>query len=95
MDSNRDPAASPGTRKPPDGRPVYDLLRVHHYWSRSKQDLIEKVSKGDVFFGGLRRLDHHLEREAALNAEEDLTILPIWRAIREKSEIWPLRAGPN
>jgi hypothetical protein len=87
VDSNRLPASSPGTRQPSDGRPVYDLLRVHHYWSRSKQDLIEKVAKGDAFFGGLRRLDQHLEREAALNAEEDLAILPIWRAVRAKPRI--------
>lgn len=87
MDINRLPASSPGARKPSDGRPVYDMLRVHHYWSRSNQDLIEKVSKGDAFFGGLRSLDLHLEREKVLNAEEDLSILPIWRAIRVKSGI--------
>lgn len=84
IDTNRLPASSPKARKPSDGRPVYDVLRAHHYWSRSKQDLIEKVSKGDAFFGGRRRLEDHIEWEKVMNAEADLTILPIWRAIRAR-----------
>ena len=80
-DTNRLPTSNPTSVKPNDERPVYDLLRIHHYWSRSLEDLADKVAKGDAFYGGDRDLNLHLMREAEMNAEEDLSILPIWRKI--------------
>jgi hypothetical protein len=80
-DTNRALTSSPTSVKSTDGRPVYDLLRIHHYWSRSIEDLSDKVAKGDAFYGGVRNLEEHLKREAMMNAEEDLSILPVWREI--------------
>ncbi len=67
------------------GRQVYDLLRVHHYWSRSLEELAEKVRRGEAFYGHGRDLNEHLTRERSMNAEEDSSILPIWHEIRRRS----------
>jgi glycosyl transferase family 92 len=77
-DTNRARTSSPTSVKSTNRRPVYDLLRIHHYWSRSIEDLSDKVGKGDAFYGGERNFDQHLKREVPMNAEEDLSILPIW-----------------
>jgi Glycosyltransferase family 92 len=63
-----------------------DRLRLNHYWSRSLQDLDTKIRRGDASSAADRRLQWHLEYEAKLNAEEDRTILPISRSIREHAD---------
>ena len=60
-----------------------DRLRLNHYWSRSLQDLDAKIRRGDASSAAARKLEWHLEYETKLNAEEDLTILPISRSVRE------------
>ena len=82
--TNRIAVDSPSPLKLNAGRQVYDLLRVHHYWSRSLEELADKVRRGDAFYGDTRDLDEHLERERSMNAEEDLSILPIWHAIQRR-----------
>ncbi len=61
----------------------YSRLRINHYWSKSIQDLTEKVARGSVCNPRRppRKLVRWLEREAMLNRSEDETILPIWREI--------------
>ena len=81
-DTNRVITSNPSSVKPIDGRPVYDLLRIHHYWSRSLEDLANKVNKDDVFYGGERNLDQYLKLEAPLNAEIDLSI---WHEILRRN----------
>lgn len=63
-----------------------DWLRINHYWSKSIEDLKEKVAKGDVFDRARppRKLERWLEREACLNVARDETILPIWSAIKRE-----------
>lgn len=61
----------------------YSRLRINHYWSKSIQDLTEKVARGSVCNPRRppRKLSRWLEREAMLNRSEDRTILPIWHGI--------------
>jgi hypothetical protein len=56
-------------------------LRINHYWSRSIEDLHDKVRRGDATFNVERNLDRHLETESTLNSVEDREIIPIWREI--------------
>ncbi|MDR3459436.1 MAG: glycosyltransferase family 92 protein [Verrucomicrobiae bacterium] len=63
--------------------PVYDQLRMNHYWSRSIEDLNLKVRRGDASTAAKRDLAAHLKYEAGMNDEPDFTILPIARAIRK------------
>jgi hypothetical protein len=78
------PASSPGARKPGDGAPVYDVLRINHYWSRSLEELEAKSKRDDAFYGGSR--PHHFKNmytnAERMNAEEDRCILAIWDEIR-------------
>ncbi len=59
-------------------------LRINHYWSKSLEDLEEKVRRGSVCDKRRppRQLDQWLERERALNVAEDTTIIPVWRSIQ-------------
>lgn len=60
-----------------------DVLRINHYWSRSLEDLSEKVLRGDAFFAHKDRiLEDHLAEERLLNETEDLAIQPIWKSIK-------------
>jgi hypothetical protein len=65
-----------------DHRPVFDMLRINHYWSRSLEDLATKVRRGDASTPHARRSDWHFAFEQKLNGEVDETILPFARAIR-------------
>lgn len=58
-----------------------DVLRLNHYWSRSFEDLETKVRCGDASTSVERQLQWHLDFESKLNAEVDLSIQPIARAI--------------
>lgn len=62
-------------------------LRINHYWSKSLEDLEEKVRRGSVCDKRRppRRLDQWLDRERALNVSADTTILPIWRSIQAQA----------
>jgi hypothetical protein len=58
-------------------------LRLNHYWSRSIQDLKDKVRRGDVAYNLPRNLEQHLELERTMNETIDTAIIPIWRAITQ------------
>jgi hypothetical protein len=65
--------------------PCFDVLRINHYWSRSLEELAEKVERGDAFFPDQpRELQEHLDRDKLFNEVEDVTILPIWNKIRPR-----------
>ena len=55
--------------------PVMDGLRINHYWSRSIEDLRQKVARGDASTANKRDLGWHLDFETKLNAEKDESIL--------------------
>lgn len=55
--------------------PVLDGLRINHYWSRSIEDLRQKVARGDASTASKRDLAWHLDFEKTLNAEVDESIL--------------------
>jgi hypothetical protein len=80
VDENRLP---PQQREP--GAPIsYSILRINHYWSRSIQDLTEKVEKGIVNFKKQPEvlLETWLARERELNTQDDRVILPTWQAVK-------------
>lgn len=56
-----------------------DVLRINHYWSRSIEELGQKIERG--YFGDpagmTRNLERQLEREAILNEVEDREILHV------------------
>lgn len=65
--------------------PCFDVLRINHYWSRSLEELAEKVERGDAFFPDQpRELQEHLDRDRLFNEVEDVTILPIWNKIKPR-----------
>jgi hypothetical protein len=64
--------------------PSWDVFRINHYWSKSIEDLRAKVERGFAFTDRERRLEHQLERERRYNDVEDLTILPLWEAIKAR-----------
>jgi hypothetical protein len=65
-----------------DRRPVLDVLRINHYWSRSLDDLGTKVARGDASTAQARDHGWHFDFERTLNAERDEAILPVARAIQ-------------
>jgi len=66
---------------PPEVKRAFTTLQLNHYWSRSIQDLGDKVRRGDAVYGTDRDLDRHLQIERAMNEAVDTSIIPIWRAI--------------
>ena len=66
--------------------PVFDVLRINHYWSRSLDDLQTKIRRGDASSAAARDADWHLKFECGLNDHEDLTIQPIAQAIHQSRE---------
>jgi hypothetical protein len=68
----------------PGREPVLDLLRINHYWSRSLQDLEQKVARHDASIADLRDRSWHFAFERTLNAERDETILSVARAVRQR-----------
>jgi len=82
LDENRQSAIRHG-----DARVITcDWLRINHYWSKSIEDLKEKVQKGDIFNRARppRSLETWLRREACLNVSRDETIRPIWAEIKKE-----------
>ena len=65
-------------------KPVFDVLRINHYWSRSLDDLATKIARQDASSAKPRDARKHFDFEKTLNAETDETILPIARAIRSQ-----------
>jgi len=61
--------------------PVFDVLRINHYWSRSIEDLTTKIKRNDASSSSQRDTYWHFAFEKALNAETDDSILPIARSI--------------
>src|SRR5438067_6659884 len=61
-----------------------DELRINHYWSRSIEELLEKLQRGDAWFRRPRLVDYHLWEEARLNEVEDRCIQPLAREIAEE-----------
>ena len=66
---------------PPEVNRPFTTLRLNHYWSRSIQDLGDKVRRGDAVYGTERDLDQHLQIERTMNDTIDTSIIPIWRAM--------------
>ena len=65
------------------GELTFDVLRINHYWSRSLEELAEKVERGDAFFRNQpRELQEHLDRDRLFNEVEDVAILPTWNKIK-------------
>ncbi len=61
-----------------------DELRINHYWSRSIEELTEKLRRGDAWFKRERLIDWHMSEEARLNEVEDRCIQPLAREIAEE-----------
>ena len=61
-----------------------DELRINHYWSRSIEELTEKLRRGDAWFKRERLVDWHMSEEARLNEVEDRCIQPLAREIAEE-----------
>lgn len=49
-------------------------LRLHHYYNRSQQEMIQKAKKGDAFFSWNKSLISLQEADKNINAIEDLTL---------------------
>jgi hypothetical protein len=64
---------------------TWNCLRINHYWSKSIEDLHDKVARGQAKNGNARVLENFLNREKGLNVEDDFTILPLWEEIRKGS----------
>ena len=66
----------------------FEMFRINHYWSKSIQDLRDKVARGSVCDKSRppRDLDRWLEREAMLNQAEDHAILERWNRILRTAE---------
>ena len=62
-------------------KPVFDVLRINHYWSRSLEDLKTKIRRNDASTPVPRDAERHFNFEKSLNRETDDTIVPIARAI--------------
>lgn len=67
------------------------VLRINHYWSRSIEDLQDKVRRGSVCDKRRppRQLEQWLDRERQLNVAEDTSILPLWRSIQSRRHPLP------
>jgi hypothetical protein len=63
--------------------PVFDRLRINHYWSRSLEDLAVKIQRGDATTVSPRGHGWHHEFERKLNEHSDFVIQPVARAIRK------------
>ena len=54
-----------------------DELRINHYWSRSIEELLEKLQRGDAWFKRQRLVGEHLSEEARLNEVEDRGVIAL------------------
>ena len=79
----------------PSAMPVFDRLRINHYWSRSLEDLDMKIQRGDATTASKRGHDWHHEFERKLNGVSDFAIHPVARAIRKPPPLdQPSNASP-
>jgi len=76
-----------------DRKPVFDVLRINHYWSRSIEDLDTKIRRTDASTPVPRDPVWHFNFEKKLNVETDDTILPVARAIRAARKPDPASPG--
>ncbi len=67
----------------PSTAPIVEVLRINHYWSRSLDDLDRKIRRGDAALRVTRDRDWHFAFERRLDEEDDTSIVPVARAIRE------------
>lgn len=75
----------------PAAKPVHDRLRLNHYWSRSIEDLQQKVRRGDCSTTAKRKIKAHLRHEQTLNDQPDFVIQPLARAIHlSKNPVLPV-----
>jgi hypothetical protein len=81
------PTDSPRDGFEPDAPPVYDVLRINHYFYKSRTDLIDKAVRGDAFYGLPRDFVREVQGDSIANSDEDQTILPLWRAIVREDRI--------
>ena len=64
-----------------ESQPVFDRLRMNHYWSRSLEDLSIKVNRGDASTSTERDRDWHFRFEKTLNDVRDPSIIPLAQQI--------------
>ncbi len=71
------------------GTPSYAKLRINHYWSKSIEDLTEKVERGSICNKRRpkRNLERWLTREKLLNVAEDTSILSTWKRAKATSTL--------
>jgi hypothetical protein len=74
-----------GKPRTDDAAPVFDRLRLNHYWSRSLADLDQKVRRGDASTAKERDRQWHFEFEAQLNSTTDTDIIPLAASIRAEN----------
>ncbi len=60
------------------------VFRINHYWSKSLEDITNKVLKGNASWAHTPpgKLERWLERESHLNRTKDETLLNIWHEIK-------------
>jgi len=63
--------------------PVFDQLRINHYWSRSIEDLNTKIRRGRVSSLRKRDSEEHLAFERGLNHQKDSAVQLIALTIRK------------
>ena len=81
VDENFRPIQSSAVARRSSNEPIsYALLRINHYWAKSRQDMEDRVNKGSIYdrTRGPKSLTRLMEREATLNEIEDRTIMPLW-----------------
>jgi hypothetical protein len=81
VDTRHQPTDSPRDGVQPDSPPVYDELRINHYFYKSRLELIDKSERGSAFYGLPKDFGSQVQGDAIANSEEDQTILSVWRAI--------------
>jgi hypothetical protein len=74
-----------GKARTDDAAPVFDRLRLNHYWSRSLADLDQKVRRGDASTAKERDRQWHFAFEARLNSTTDTDIIPLAASIRAEN----------
>src|SRR5579883_740416 len=95
VDAKRRRTQSPRGKPAPDRMPVYDLLRINHYFYKSREDLLEKTKRGDAFYGLQREFDRDLQWDDIANSEEDCAILSIWQEIVRADRLNPAFVGTS
>ena len=68
-----------------------DVFRINHYWSRSKEDIINKARKGNACWESNPEssVERWMQRERELNKSKDETLLNIWNKIKHEQSKKP------